>query len=121
MLKKNYPKFGDIFFASLSSEGHVQGGVRPVVIAQNNVGNMYSPTIGVIPMSSRTEKAKHLPVHVTILADQNNGLKTDSVVLTEQTRTIPEEQLLGSIGSISHDDLVRIKRALDIQFPFPLS
>lgn len=115
----NFPKFGDVFFASLYKEDHVQGGIRPVVIAQNDTGNRHSPTIGIIPMSSKTDKAKHLPVHVVVPADEDNGLNMDSVVLTEQMRTIPATQLIGRIGSLKHKDLVNIRRALDIQFPFP--
>ena len=114
----DYPKCGDVFFASLSKDGHVQGGVRPVMIAQNDMGNKYSPTIGIIPFSSKTDKAKYLPVHVVISATSNNGLKMDSVVLTEQTRIIPREQLLGRIGSLCELDLARIKEAFIKQFPF---
>jgi len=97
----------------------VQGGIRPVVIAQNDMGNKYSPTIGIIPMSSNTEKAKYLPVHVVVPADEDNGLNRDSVVLTEQMRTIPATHLIGRIGSLKHKDLVNIRKAFDIQFPFP--
>jgi len=113
------PKFGDVFFASLRKEDHIQGGIRPVVIAQNNAGNSHSPMIGIIPMSSKTEKAKYLPVHVVIPADEDNGLNRDSVVLVEQTNLISSKQLIGRIGCLKHMDLVRIKKAIDIQFPFP--
>ena len=121
MLINDYPKFGDVFYASLPKENHVQGGVRPVVVVQNNIGNRHSPTIVISPMSSKTEKAKHLPVHVVIPADRNNGLSVDSVVLTEQTRTIPVDLLLGRIGVLSFDAIDKIKTAWDIQFPFHAS
>ena len=117
----DYPKCGDVFFATLPIEGHVQGGVRPVIVIQNDIGNRHSPTVGIIPMSSRVDKAKYLPVHVVIPADTTNGLKKDSVVLTEQTRTIQRDQLLSRIGFIRNADLTRIKKAFDIQFPFRVS
>ena len=120
-MNNSCPKFGDVFFAALNGDGHVQGGIRPVVIAQNDMGNKYSPVIGVIPMTSKVDKAKHLPVHVTIPADDDNGLPRDSVVLTEQMRTIPVDKLISRTGSLGHDALVRIGRALAIQFPFPFS
>ncbi|MFA6780439.1 MAG: type II toxin-antitoxin system PemK/MazF family toxin [Paludibacteraceae bacterium] len=120
-MNNSCPKFGDVFFAALNGDGHVQGGIRPVVIAQNDMGNKYSPVIGVIPMTSKVDKAKHLPVHVVIPADDANGLSTDSVVLTEQMRTIPAEHLLSRMGFLNRDSLVRIGKALAIQFPFPFS
>jgi len=117
----NYPKCGDVFFASLPMEGNVQGGVRPVVVIQNDIGNKHSPIVNIIPMSSKVDKAKYLPIHVVIPADATNGLKMDSVVLTEQTRIIQRDQLLSRIGFLRNTDLARIKRAWDIQFPFRAS
>ena len=77
------PKFGEIFYAALSGDGHVQAGNRPVLIAQNDIGNHFSPTVEVIPISSRIEKArrKHLPTQVIVAADHLNGLSEDSVIL----------------------------------------
>ena len=112
------PKFGDVFFASLCKEDHVQGGIRPVVIAQNDIGNRHSPTIGIIPMSSKTDKASHLPVHVMIPANEDNGLNRDSVALIEQVQTIPVSKLIGRIGFLRHTDIANIRKAWDIQFPF---
>jgi len=110
-----------VFFAALSKEDHVQGGVRPVLIVQNNMGNMHSPVVSILPVSSKTQKASHLPVHVYVRADDNNGLKCDSVVLVEQPRTIPVNDLIGRIGSLAHEDLVRVGKAVEIQSPYPKS
>jgi mRNA interferase MazF len=117
------PKFGDIFFASISGDGHIQAGNRPVLIAQNDVGNHFSPTVEVIPISSRIEKArrKHLPTQVIVIADQLNGLSEDSVVLGEQPRTINKTQLLSRIGRLGRRDLVEVGKARSIQSPFPTS
>lgn len=115
------PKFGDIFYAELTAEGHVQGGMRPVIVVQNDDGNKYSPVTNVIPMTSRTGKALHLPTHVYIEANRYNGLSRDSVALVEQTRPINKIQLKNKIGSVEHRVLVELGRATKIQFPFPVA
>ena len=114
-------KFGDIYLARLVGEGHEQQGVRAVVIAQNNVGNRYAPTVEIIPMSARTHKARHLPTHVFIKADATNGLRSDSLVLAEQTNTIDKTKLIHRIGSLTHEALVAIGVARQIQSPFPIA
>ena len=115
------PTFGDIFFADLTADGHVQGGCRPVIVVQNDDGNKYSPLTSVIPLTSRSGKAMHLPTHVRIAASRFNGLRVDSVALVEQTRTINKEQLRNKVGSVERDFLVEIGRAVRVQFPFPVS
>ena len=77
-------KFGNIYLAKLVGDGHEQQGVRAVVIAQNDKGNRYAPTVEIIPMSARINKARHLPTHVFIKADATNGLHTDSLVFTDE-------------------------------------
>ena len=91
-------KRGDLFYADLSPViGSEQGGVRPVLIIQNNIGNKYSPTVIIAAITSQINKAK-LPTHIEIGSD-DNGLKSDSVVLTEQIRTIDKSRLKEKIRS----------------------
>lgn len=113
-------KFGDIYLANLRGDTNIQGGVRPVLIVQNNVGNMYSSTVEVIPMSSKTEKARHLPTHVVVKMSTGNRLQADSLVLTEQTVTIHKERLIRYIGKMGWTDMAAIGKARMIQSPFQL-
>lgn len=115
------PTFGDIFFASLTAEGHIQGGCRPVIVVQNNEGNKHSPLTNIIPLTSNSGKAMHLPTHVRIAASPFNGLRVDSVALVEQTMTIQKEQLKNRLGSVERDFLVELGKAVRIQFPFPVA
>lgn len=116
-MKRVVPKFGDIFYASLTADGCVQGGKRPVLIAQNDIGNLHSPVVGVIPLTSRPKK--QMPTHVMIRASEVSGLKTDSVVLTEQIQTIKQSQLEFRIGELTKKELSDVGRAWNVQFPFP--
>ena len=113
------PKFGDIFYADLVGGENIQGGIRPVVIAQNDVGNKHSPIVEVIPMSSRIRKAAYMPTHVIVHANQMNGLRRDSVVLAEQPVTINKNQLLNKVGILDTQSLILIGQARRIQSPFP--
>lgn len=111
-------KFGDIFYANLKEDGHIQGGFRPVIIAQNDIGNRFSPTLWIIPLTTRTEKGKHLPTHVFIESDIS-GLPKDSVALVEQMRIVNKDVLSGNrISSLNTGVWGRIKNALQIQCPF---
>lgn len=104
-------KRGDLFYADLSPvEGSEQGGVRPVVVVQNNVGNKYSPTIIIAPITSQTNKAK-LPTHVAIESNKY-GLPKDSVVLLEQVRTIDKKRLKEKIGKFSKAVMKSVDKAL---------
>lgn len=106
-------KRGDIFFAELSPVvGSEQGGVRPVLIVQNDIGNQYSPTTIVAAITSQISKAK-LPTHVEISAKEG-GLAKDSVVLTEQVRTIDKRRLKEKISSIDNKIMQKINHALEI-------
>ena len=109
---------GDIFFADLSPVvGSEQGGVRPVLVVQNDIGNRFSPTIIVAAVTSQTNKAK-LPTHVPISAE-GNGLSRDSVVLLEQLRTIDKKRLREHIGTVgTHvidvvDEALRVSLGID--------
>lgn len=106
-------KKGDIFFADLSPViGSEQGGVRPVVVIQNDVGNKYSPTVIVAAVTSQINKAK-LPTHVEIRAGEN-GLNKDSVILLEQLRTVDKRRLKERIGRMDEDAMKKINEALVI-------
>jgi len=104
-------KRGDIFYADLSPVvGSEQGGIRPVLIVQNDVGNRYSPTIICAAITSQINKAK-LPTHVEI--DSNNiSLVKDSVVLVEQIRTIDKKRLREKICRLDDSLMVKVDKAL---------
>ena len=104
-------KRGDIYRANLDPVvGSEQGGVRPVVIIQNDTGNLYSPTVIVAAVTTRNKKA-FLPVHVHITAEES-GLNADSVVLTEQVRTLEKSRLTKYLGHLSDGAMSRIDAAL---------
>lgn len=106
-------KKGDLYFADLSPVmGSEQGGVRPVLVVQNDVGNKYSPTIIVAAVTSKRNKA-NLPTHVEITAD-GNGLSKNSVVLLEQLRTIDKQRLKERIGTIDKTRLPEVNEALSV-------
>ena len=109
-------KRGDMFYADLSPVvGSEQGGIRPVLIIQNDTGNKYSPTVIAAAITSQTGKAK-LPTHIEI-SSSNNGLKSDSVVLTEQIRTIDKSRLKEKIGHIEDSKLMdKVNGAIGISF-----
>ncbi len=106
-------KKGDLYFADLSPvTGSEQGGIRPVLVVQNDVGNKYSPTIIVAAVTSRRNKAD-LPTHVEIAAD-GNGLSKNSVILLEQLRTIDKTRLKERIGTIDRNRLPEVNEALSV-------
>ena len=109
-------KRGDMFYADLSPViGSEQGGVRPVLIIQNDVGNRHSPTVIAAAITSQTGKNK-LPTHIEI-GSQNNGLKADSVILTEQIRTIDKSRLKEKIGHIDDKKVIsELNSALGVSF-----
>jgi len=106
-------KRGDIFFAELSPVvGSEQGGIRPVLIIQNDIGNQYSPTTIVAAITGQITKAK-LPTHVEISAKES-GLTKDSVVLTEQVRTIDKKRLKEKVSSVDESMMKKINHALEV-------
>ncbi len=108
-------KRGDIFYADLSPVvGSEQGGVRPVLVVQNDVGNKYSPTVIAAAITSRINKAK-LPTHIEIEAAQY-GLQKDSVVLLEQIRTIDKKRLREKIGRLDELQMVKVNDAISVSF-----
>lgn len=104
---------GDIFFANLNPVvGSEQGGTRPVLVLQNDIGNRHSPTTIVAAVTSRIKKAK-LPTHVELTKEMSR-LDKDSVVLLEQLRTIDKRRLKERVAHLSDDTMSRIDRALEI-------
>ena len=108
-------KRGDIFYADLSPViGSEQGGIRPVIVVQNDIGNKYSPTVIVAAVTSRINKAK-MPTHIEISALEY-GLTKDSVILAEQIRTIDKKRLKEKIGRIDDKLIEKVNTALMISF-----
>ena len=109
-------KRGDMFYADLSPVvGSEQGGIRPVLIIQNDLGNKYSPTVIAAAITSQTNKNK-LPTHIEINAN-TEGLKSNSVILTEQIRTIDKSRLKEKIGHIDDINIMnKINNALGVSF-----
>ncbi len=106
-------KRGDIYYADLSPVvGSEQGGVRPVLIVQNNVGNKFSPTVIAAAITSQINKAK-MPTHIEIDAD-DYGLSKDSVILLEQVRTIDKRRLKERIGHLNDHLMNRVNEAIEI-------
>ncbi len=108
-------KRGDIYYADLSPVvGSEQGGVRPVLIVQNDVGNKYSPTVIAAAITSQQDKSK-MPTHINVDGD-SCGLSKDSVVLLEQVRTIDKQRLKERMGNLSVSDMNKINKALNVSF-----
>lgn len=108
---------GDIFHADLNPVfGSEQGGYRPVLIIQNNTGNRFSPTVIVAAITSQPKQ--NLPTHVMIPAEIK-GLEKDSVVLLEQIRTIDKERLDNYVGTLDHEFMKKINKALNSSMAIP--
>ncbi len=108
-------KRGDIYYADLSPVvGSEQGGVRPVLIVQNDVGNKYSPTVIAAAITSQQDKSR-MPTHINVNGD-TCGLSKDSVVLLEQVRTIDKQRLKERMGNLSIADMNKINKALYVSF-----
>ena len=102
---------GDIFYADLRPViGSEQGGIRPVLVIQNDIGNKHSPTVIVAAITSRMNKAK-LPTHVEIDSGRYDMIK-DSVILLEQLRTIDKTRLKDKVCHLDNDIIVKVNRAL---------
>ena len=111
MSNKIVVKRGEVYYADLSpSFGCEQGGLRPVVIIQNNVGNKYAPTTIVAPITSSTVKHQ-IPTHYVIPAGEGGLSDPDSMVLCEQIRTIDKSRLKGKLGTLTADTM----REIDIK------
>ena len=108
-------KRGEIYYADLSPVvGSEQGGIRPVLIIQNDIGNKYSPTVIATAITSQIKKSK-MPTHIEIDANEY-GLSKDSVVPAEQIRTIDKRRLKEKIGHLDDELMSRVNEALEISF-----
>ena len=108
-------KRGDIYYADLSPVvGSEHGGIRPVLVIQNDIGNKYSPTVIAAAITSQINKAK-MPTHIE-LAAKDYGLNKDSVILLEQIRTIDKRRLREKIGRIDDGLMASVNNALSISF-----
>lgn len=108
-------KRGEIYYADLSPViGSEQGGMRPVLIVQNDVGNKYSPTVIAAAITSQKYKTQ-LPTHISVNAN-NCGLQKDSVVLLEQVRTLDKKRLKERMGNLPQTEMNKIDKALSVSF-----
>ena len=106
-------KRGELYFADLSPVvGSEQGGIRPILVVQNDIGNKYSPTIIAAAITSKLNKAK-LPTHIE-LSSKEYGLEKDSVVLLEQIRTIDKTRLKEKIGELNTIKMSQVNKAMMI-------
>ena len=106
-------KRGDVYFADLSPVvGSEQGGVRPVLVLQNDIGNRFSPTVIVAAITAQIQKAK-LPTHVEINAEKY-GFERNSVILLEQIRTIDKQRLTDKIAQLDEPMMQQVNKALQI-------
>lgn len=113
--KKMSVKRGDIYYADLSPVvGSEQGGLRPVLIIQNDVGNRYSPTVIAAAITSRMGKTR-LPTHIDIYADKV-GLSKDSVILLEQIRTLDKQRLKEKMGHLDDGLMSEVNNAIAVSF-----
>ena len=111
----NSVRRGDIFYADLSPVvGSEQGGVRPVLIIQNDMGNRHSPTVIAAAITSQMNKAK-LPTHIELVG-QDCGLTKDSIVLLEQIRTLDKRRLREKMGHLDHTVMEKVNGAISVSF-----
>lgn len=116
--KNQYPKCGEIWMCNLHSFGKsVQVGYRPVFILSNDKNNTYSPTLNVIPLTTKMNK-RRLPIHVELWEPEKYGLREPSTLLIEQIMTISNDSLSHKIGDITDPCVLKqISSAIQIQFP----
>ena len=115
MINTTTVRRGDIYYADLSPVvGSEQGGLRPVLIIQNDIGNRYSPTVIAAAITSRLTKA-HLPTHIDIYADRV-GLAKDSVILLEQVRTLDKRRLREQMGHLDPVLMDEVNTTIAISF-----
>lgn len=97
---------GDIYYASLDPiVGSEQNGTRPVVIIQNDIGNKYSPTVLVAPLTSKIKSKPHLPTHVLVKSEH---IKHNSIVLLEQIRVLDKSRLISYVGTLTKEEIKKL-------------
>ena len=112
-------KRGDIYYADLSPVvGSEQGGVRPVLIIQNDTGNRYSPTVIAAAITSQTGKAR-LPTHIDLPVNESSGLSRNSVILLEQVRTLDKKRLRERMGHVEETMMNKVDAAIAVSFGLP--
>ena len=110
---------GDVYYADLRPVvGSEQGGVRPVLIIQNDTGNRYSPTVIAAAITSQTGKAR-LPTHIDLPVEESCGLSRDSVVLLEQVRTLDKKRLREKMGHVEERVMEKVDFAIAVSFGLP--
>ncbi|MBO5906778.1 MAG: type II toxin-antitoxin system PemK/MazF family toxin [Clostridia bacterium] len=108
-------KRGDIYYADLSPViGSEQGGLRPVLIVQNDIGNKYSPTVIAAAITSKMSKTK-LPTHIDVPCE-DAGLSKDSIILLEQIRTIDKKRLKEKMGHLNDTTMASVNSAIQVSF-----
>ena len=108
-------KRGDIFYAELNPVvGSEQGGIRPVLIISNDIGNSHSPTVIIAAITGRTQTKAKLPTHTEV--KDVEGLDRDSIILLEQIRTIDKQRLKNHMGTMPNNIMARVDKALAISF-----
>ena len=112
-------KRGDIYYADLSPVvGSEQGGVRPVLIVQNDTGNRYSPTVIAAAITSQTGKAR-LPTHVALPVNEGCGLNRDAIILLEQVLTLDKKRLRERMGHVEEQVMEKVDTAIAVSFGLP--
>lgn len=96
--------------------GSEQGGIRPFLVIQNDIGNKYSPTV--IGFSMTTQSKRNLPTHIGISKDEYENLEKDSFILTEQVRTIDKSRIISEMEKLNYEDMKRVEHAAKISFGF---
>ena len=121
MMKENWVyRRGDIYMANLNPfRGSEQGGTRPVLVLQNNTGNLYCPTLIVAPLTTQINKKKNQPTHY--LLSGVRGLPEESVALLEQTKTIDKSRVMSYLGKVSKEEMRRVDEALKISLGIYIS
>lgn len=113
----NNVKRGGIYQADLGQySSSIQGGIRPVLVLQNDIGNRHSPTVTIVPLTSQAEKASYMPTHTLIRADEVNGLRKNSVAQAEQVRTVGMSSLIKKIGSLDDISMQHVEKSVLVQF-----
>lgn len=120
MLKENWSyKRGDIYKVNLNPHrGSEQGGTRPVIVLQNNVGNYFSSTLVVAPLTSKVKSKKNLPTHYVI--KNVPELAEESLVLLEQITTIDKSRVMEYIGKVSREEMKEIEKAIRVSLGFEI-
>lgn len=112
MIKNIYR--GEVYYADLSpTQGSEQGGRRPVLIVQNDIGNRYAPTTIILPLTTATTK-KPLPTHIPIPSTTENGLADNSTALAEQVKIIDKSRLKKRLGAVNEEIMAEVDKAIRI-------